>query len=191
MSIFSEKLEQAKKEILGFKSGILNPAKEYNEKHKKEISENTEKIKLLLQEGAKLGKNKEQVLQENVLNKRDENGRPVFIPTEDTPVLNFLHYIMNEYESKDDEYKERNQEKDLWDKTYAKEWLDKDEDYGVSKLEDITKSMFNGIDLETFNKLKKLKKLSTSDNENEASSSYKKCKDLCDKYNINYDQLPQ
>jgi hypothetical protein len=43
---------------------------------------------------------------------------------------------------------------------------------------------------ETFVKIKKLKALSQSDNENEAAAAFIKCRELCKKYGLEYDKIP-
>lgn len=179
------RIQKAKKEVSAFKKAMLNPVQDYSEKYKRDIEEGTEKVKLLLEQGSKQGLSKEEIL------KREVYDKALFIPTQDTPILNFLYFIMGECEEKDPKYKLLNEEKRELDGDYAKEWYDKDQSFGAEKLEDVTKLMFNGIDLETFNKIKKLKKLAKSPNENEAFQSYRKCNELCDKYNLTFDKIPE
>ena len=46
------------------------------------------------------------------------------------------------------------------------------------------------ITLDTFNKIKKLKALSKSPNEEEAFQAYRKAIDLCKQYNLDFDRIP-
>jgi len=50
--------------------------------------------------------------------------------------------------------------------------------------------IYANVTLDTFNKLKKLKALANSDNEEEADLAMKKCRELCKKYNLEYSKLP-
>ena len=50
--------------------------------------------------------------------------------------------------------------------------------------------LYGNLTLDTFNKLKKLKALTKSPNENEAFRAYRACLKLCDKYNLEFDKIP-
>jgi hypothetical protein len=47
------------------------------------------------------------------------------------------------------------------------------------------------MDSATFQKLKKLKALAKSDNEEEAFLAFRKCMELCKKFNLEFDKLPE
>mgnify|MGYP005661113113 FL=1 len=50
--------------------------------------------------------------------------------------------------------------------------------------------LYGNITMGTFSKLKKLKRLSKSPNENEAFRAYRKCLKLCEQYNVEFDKIP-
>lgn len=50
--------------------------------------------------------------------------------------------------------------------------------------------LYGNITMATFSKLKKLKRLSKSPNENEAFRAYRKCLELCEQYNVEFDKIP-
>ena len=50
--------------------------------------------------------------------------------------------------------------------------------------------LYGNLTLDTFNKLKKLKALTKSPNENEAFRAYRTCMKLCDKYGLEFDKIP-
>jgi hypothetical protein len=50
--------------------------------------------------------------------------------------------------------------------------------------------LYGNVTLEVFNKIKKLKALSKSANEEEAFQAYRKANELCKQYNLDFDQIP-
>jgi hypothetical protein len=50
--------------------------------------------------------------------------------------------------------------------------------------------LYGNITLDMFNKIKKLKALSKSPNEQEAFQAYRKAVDLCKQYNLDFDRIP-
>ena len=50
--------------------------------------------------------------------------------------------------------------------------------------------VYGNITIEMFNRIKKLKALSMSDNENEAFQAYRACMRLCDEYDLDFNKIP-
>jgi hypothetical protein len=139
-----------------------------------------------------------------------------FMPTVQTPILNFLHFLTEEYDDVvvDMEnlrqqylntYRDVNADikkatvdmsqlhkietgnlKDLYEKTGdIEEMFDTDEE--VPHMESY---IYKNMDAGTFGKLKKLKALSYSDNEQEAHAAWTKCIEICKKFNLDFESIP-
>lgn len=68
-----------------------------------------------------------------------------------------------------------------------------EEEHNKSELKDtpdMVEFLYGNITLEMFNKIKKLKALSKSPNENEAFQSYRKALELCKEYHLDFDRIP-
>jgi hypothetical protein len=174
--LFKKKVENVKED----KRVLVEKATKYTSTFQKEIDEGTEKQKLLIEEGKRMGKTAEEVVSEYQL----------FIPTNKTPVLNFLYFLTREYESIDKELKLLSEQRIQQDKEYAGLAHDKDHEYGAEKTQDMVTYIYANVTLDTFNKLKKLKALANSDNEEEAMMAMQKCRELCKKYGLEYSKLP-
>jgi hypothetical protein len=58
------------------------------------------------------------------------------------------------------------------------------------KSPEMVEFLYGNITLETFNKIKKLKALSKSPNEQEAFQAYRKAIELCKEHNLEFDKIP-
>ena len=169
---------QKRKEIVKKDKATLDKAAEtYQSKYQQEILEGTEKAKLLIAEGSSHGLTEEDVMK--------QFGR--FLPTIQTPILNLLYFILRESENIDRElYATRNQENRKYG--HLEEKYEPSEN--VKSPDDMFTFLYGHITLDTFIKLKKLKSLTKSPVEEESILAFKKCRELCLKYNIDYDKVP-
>jgi hypothetical protein len=174
--LFQQKIETVRED----KKNLLDAASKYNSKFQKKIDEGTEKLKRLLQEGKASGLTEDEV----------RGKLEVFVPSKSTPILNFLYFLTNECEELDETLRLLNEQRMREDSEYGHLTHDKNHDYGTENTEDMVSYIYNNVNLETFNKLKKLKSLANSDNEEEATLAMKKCRELCKKYNLEYSKIP-
>lgn len=169
--VFIRKVKQAKED----KKVLVNAASSYSQKYEKEITEGTKQKQLLLEDGLKSG------LSEEDAEKRI--GR--FLPTKSTPILNFLYFILRETEEAD-------RGLDILRKEYNNRFghLYHDNLSDNNKTPTFSNYLFESVEHEIFKKLKKLKSLSKSQNLKEATLAFAKCRQLCDKYGLDYDKIP-
>lgn len=66
----------------------------------------------------------------------------------------------------------------------------KEEEAALKETPDMVSYLYGNITLETFNKIKKLKALSKSPNEQEAFQAYRKAVTLCKEHNLDFDRIP-
>lgn len=174
-SDLSSRIAKKAKNVQKDKENLLKSAKECNDKHIEEIKEGTKQRRLLLEAGKAKGLRDDEIFKHN----------EIFLLNENTPILNYLYYIVNDIDV----------ELKILTEKYNKE-------FGTLEHKDVlsenTRSpkpmeemLYNGISLETFNKLKKLKTMSRgTTNENEAFHAFKKLNELCQKYNLDPDRIP-
>jgi len=183
---FIARMERQAKEVKKDKTNILKAADSYYTKYKTEIDEGTEKKKLLIAEGVKKGLSPEDTLK----------NMAVFIPSKQTPILNMLHYLLNENEEANDniQFLREGQYQNI-DFNILKQELNNK--FGNLNLDDIEQDIpeileyvYKNVTSEIFKKVKKLKALSRSSNKEEAFSAYTKCMELCTKYKLDFDKIP-
>lgn len=184
------KTEAVKKD----KAGLKHAAETYTQKYEKEILEGTKKRQLLIAEGQANGLTEAEVFK----------GNNRFLPTVHTPILNFLYFMF-----RDEANDERERIKTLTE-NYIKEFgyenivkameSDVDDTKDVT-LEDILSNdtnqpeemesfIYGNMTHAEFKKIKKLKALTHSPNEKEAFLAYRKCQELCKKYNLEFEKIP-
>jgi hypothetical protein len=171
----SERLKQVAEKVKEDDVKIRSMADAYNKRYDREIREGTAKKHLLITEGQRQGKTIEEAEQ--------SIGR--FIPTIYTPILNWL-YFMVMIEGHDVEKELLREEQDEQYRTL----LEEGEIKNIEKVPDALDYVYGNLTLEKFQTLKKLKRLSKSDNENEAFQAYRRCLELCKKHNIEFDRIP-
>lgn len=196
---FSEALAKKTEAVKKDKQGLVAAAKTYTQKYEKEIEEGTKLRQKLLTEGAQQGKTEDEVL--------SSVGR--FLPSRQTPILNFLFFMFRE-ETEEVQCKARLEEltqhyiekfgyegfiqKLEEGATYVHEKYSEELDdiLGDETEEpvDMDSYIYGNMTHETFKKIKKLKALSHSPNEKEAFLAYRKCLELCKKYNLEFDKIP-
>ena len=142
------------------------------------------------------------------------------MPTVQTPILNFLHFLTkdfkdveasfekmrNEYESKygesvlgagridnatvNTEILKNNIAKKLESLAQGVDESNIDDYETVQQVPHMESYIYQNMDAGTFGKLKKLKALSLSENEQEAHAAWVKCMEICNKYKLRYDDIP-
>jgi hypothetical protein len=208
-----ESLKGAKEETKKSKETLSQAAEEYNKSYEKEIRQGTIKRQLML-EAAGLGNATEEE-QETFF--KDNN---VFMPTVQTPILNFLYFLTRDYKEVEttfdqlrEEYEAKYGDSVLGEgnlkhasvdtSVLRNDWGDKLEkiaegvdesnlddyeaDESVTSMEDY---IYGNMDSRTFQKLKKLKAKSKSDNENEAFQAYRMCMKICKENGLDFDKIP-
>ncbi len=166
-----ERLKKITKEVVKDKNSILKSAEDYNNKYKKEIEEGTLKRQLMIEDGARRGLKEEDVCAGS------------FVPTKYTPILNWLHFMMRE-DNVNIGWEESRQK---YNKQYG-HLVDEYEE--KSDVPDVDNLIYGNCTHDMFKKVKKLKALSRSANENEAFVAYRMCLELCEKYGLDIDKVP-
>lgn len=195
----AKRIEQGTKEVRETKGNLLKNAAQYSQIYKEEIEEGTRQRQLLLANGERQGKNEAQVLK--------EYGK--FIPCKETPIMNFLYFLMRDGDHPDwlGIHQNLNKEYGHEDKQVAKvvaqavteDELDQifgllvhdEEKYAnVAEPAELDTFIYGNMSHAMFVKIKKLKALSKSPNENEAFMAYRLALRLCNKYGLEFDKIP-
>lgn len=158
------------------KRGILNAAETYNDKYHQEVEEGTKKRQLMLEDGARRGLGEEDVM------------RGKFMPTKYTPILNFLYFMMRE-DNIDVGFEESRQK---YNKQYGhlQDEYNADASDNVDSMPEMDSFIYGSMTHDMFKKIKKLKALSRSANENESFIAYRMCLELCERYGLEMDKIP-
>ena len=182
----AKKTEDVKKD----KQSLLKATENYTKKYASEIEEGTRIRQKLLAEGETKGLSEEEIFK----------GNTIFYPTKYTPILNFLYFMFR------DEVVDEKQKLQELTENYIREFGYENlinalkegiDDKKEVELEDILSAntqvpedsshfVYGSMDHETYKKIKKLKRLSNSPNPNEAALAYKKCREMCDKYDLDF-----
>lgn len=206
---FFEARQKRKEAIKEDKQNLVKFASEYNHKYQSEIEEGDKYRQRLLSEGKSKGLTEEEIFK----------GNQKYIPTVQTPILNFLYFMM------------RDDEKILETKTPKENIIEYLKQYGyeiteevmgyidgivqnfdterkldemgdsisfedvISKdttkeVDDVGTFLYGNLTIREFATVKKLKALSKSENQEEAFAAYRKCLELCKKYGIEFDRIP-
>lgn len=196
---FAGALQKKKEAVKKDKQNLVAAAKTYTQKYEKEIEEGTKLRQKLLTEGESQGLSEDQVL--------SQYGR--FVPCRQTPILNFLFFMFRDEQAEQTNrmkleeltqyYIEKYGYEEFIKKleegsTYVKEtYADDLEDIlgdDTDDPEEMDRFIYGNMTSATFQKIKKLKALSHSPNEKEAFAAYRKCIELCKKYNLEFDKIP-
>lgn len=183
-ALFSKKAEGVRKN----KADLLEAAKSYQGKYKKEIAEGTKKRYLMLTEGKAKGMSPEEIFRDN----------QVFIPTADTPILNYLYFLLCEendlgaavkvLRAAEDLDKDLSLLKEEFEKKYGAE-IHKDH-FTSEDVPNMVSFIYGSVNDDTMATLKKLKTLAMSDNEAEAFVAFRKGRELAQKFNLDWDKIP-
>ena len=130
---------------------------------------------MLLEDGARRGVSADDVFKDFT----------VFIPAKNTPLLNYLFFLLRENDYSPAESK-------VICEKYEKEFghVVEEKDPTAESLPNMVSFVYCNIGDETFATIKKLKTLADSANEQEALQAYKKCREMCKKYNLEYAKIP-
>jgi len=186
-----KRLQKRIAEVREDKSKLLSAAEKIAQQHKKEIEEGTRKRALLLTEGKGRGLTEEQTMR--------AYGR--FLPTKYTPILNLLYFILREeappafaelrkefFQKFGHEYDGLNGEQ--LEEKYGREEHVEPVDENVEEPPTMETFIYGNLTHDMFKKIKKLKALSRSCNEEEAFLAYRACIKLCEKYHLEFDRIP-
>jgi len=183
---FIKRMETKKVNVKQDKIRLEAAANEYSKKYEKVIEQGTTEKQLLLEDGRKRGLTEEQVY--GKLSK--------YIPAKDTPILNMLYFLLNEYKNEASAVQFLREQKDQGkDYELLKEQMDKSYGHLTEKdaeqaLPDLLEYVYNNVTLDIFATIKKLKALSTSENDEEAVRAFQKGRELCKKYNLMWERIP-
>lgn len=175
--IFAKKAEDLRKD----KAGLVEAAQSYQTKYEKQIDEGTTKRQLMLEDGQRRGLKEAEIFRDNQL----------FIPTRQTPILNFLYFLLTESIHQDPTVRELYLLKEEYERKYPEAAHELNES-GKSKelLPEMVSYIYNGIDSEDrMCTLKKLKTMSMSENEKEAFVAFRKGREMAKKYNLDWDKI--
>jgi hypothetical protein len=157
---------------------LNSTASEYTNRYQQEIEEGTRQRQLLIENGANRGMSEEDALKSYCK----------FIPTKYTPILNMLHFMFREASYIDEVQTKRD------NKLYGH--LTEDHDVNSSgnftKMKDMDEVIYGNITHKQFQTIKKLKTLALGDkcNANESAVAFSLCKELCRKFNLEFDKIP-
>lgn len=170
------------------KNDLLEAAQEYQKKYSNQIEEGTRKRQLMLAEGEAKGMKEEEIFKDN----------QVFIPTKQTPILNYLYFLLYEHGDLAANIKVLRAANTMGtDFALLKEQFE--EKYGAEVHKDhsipeaipnMVKFMYGNVNDDTMSTLKKLKTMAMSDNEKEAFVAFRKGRDLAQKCGLEWDQIP-
>lgn len=172
----NERLKKKIEEVKKDRGSMTNAAQDYNNRYKQEIEEGTKKRQLMIEDAERRGLKEEDVMKGS------------FVPTKYTPILNWLYFMMRE-ENVDVGWEENR-------KKYNEQYghLEDDFDYGESENivepKEMDEYLYGNMTHDMFKKIKKLKALSRSPNENEAFIAYRMCLELCERYGLDIDRIP-
>lgn len=170
------------------KHDLLSAATEYQNKYKDEINEGTRKRQLLLDEGRSKGLKDSEIFKDSRL----------FIPTVETPILNYLFFLLCEEGDLSADIKVLRAAGDtgtdfamLKEQLEARHGLERHSDHETpEEIPNMVSYIYGNIGDDTMSTLKKLKTLAESDNEAEAFAAFRKGREMAKKYNLEWDRIP-
>ena len=183
---FIKRMETKKVNVKQDKVRLDAAANEYGKKYEKIVEQGTIEKQLLLEDGRKHGLTEDQVF----------GKMSKYIPAKDTPILNMIYFLLNEYKNEASAVQFLREQKDQGkDYELLRESMNADYGHLTEKdaeqaLPDLLEYVYNNVTLDIFNTIKKLKALSTSNNEVEASRAFLKGRKLCQSYNLDWDRIP-
>ena len=213
---FAKKIEDVKQD----KQNLLNIADEYGSRYKEEILEGTQKRAKLLSEGKARGLTEDQVIYNGFLptvytpllnllyfmlrETEDQDSRKYRQRDKINEALIKAGQLSHEDGERDlssselsaliDEKLNELREEGLADKRREevnKQFLEEErEKASLKDTPDMVEFLYGNLSLDDFNRIKKLKALAQSPNDDEAFLAFKKCRELCKEYNLDYDRIP-
>lgn len=182
LGLFAQKAAEIKQT----KTNLVEAAKSYQDKYSDEIERGTQKRQLMLKEGTAKGLSEDEIFKDNSL----------FIPTKQTPILNYLFFLLRETKLEDIDIRvlrnAADSDKDfrLLKEEYEKKYGAQLHEEHKNAIPNMVSFVYANIPDDMFATIKKLKTLSQSSNEQEAFQAYRKCLELCKKYNLEFDKVP-
>lgn len=180
-----EQIDQIKKSKIGLGQAAVG----YTNKYQKEVDEGTKKMQLLLENGKRHGFTEEEILA----------TQTSFCPTVRTPILNMLFFLIREHPDAVDNITFNRIATDLnykseqllteQNKQYGSLQHDASAEKGAEKAPAMDEFIYGEMTHDTYQTIKKLKRLSQSDNQAEAFAAYRKCLEMCQKYNLEFDKV--
>ncbi len=175
----SERLAKKTQEVKKDKQSLTNAASNYNERYRDEINEGTKKRQFLIEDGEKRGLKEEDVMKQIGM----------FVPCKRTPILNFLYFMLRD-ENVDMNIEESRQK---YNKQYGhlQDSYEAQTNDNLIAPKEMESFIYGNMSADSFRKIKKLKALALNNtNENEAFLAFTLCKELCKKYNLEFDKIP-
>jgi len=169
------------------KADLLEAAHAYQDKYQEEIDRGTLKQQVMLTEGKSKGLNEDEIFKDNQL----------FIPTKQTPILNYLFFLLRETKFVDipilRNHMDMGRDVELLKEEYEKKYgadVHTDHDAEKQGTPNMVKFIYGSIGDDTMSTLKKLKTMAMSDNEKEAFVAFRKGREMAQKYNLDWDKIP-
>ena len=183
-ALFAKKAQDIRKN----KADLVEAAQTYQDKYKTQIQAGTIKRQIMLTEGKEKGLDEEDIFRDN----------QIFIPTAQTPILNYLYFLLCEHGDMGANIKvlraaeyvgvEHEVLKEEFDRKYGAE-VHKDHETS-DDVPNVVSYIYGKIGDDTMSTLKKLKTMAMSESEKEAFVAFRKCKAMCEKYNLDFDKIP-
>lgn len=185
---FAIRLQAQVAEIKKTYKNLSEAAANYTVKYDAEVKEGTKKMQLLLTEGKRRGFTEEEILaaQQN------------FCPTVRTPILNMLFFLLKEHPDANNInfnrlFEDINKNPELLlnehNNKYGSLQHDAASEKTAEQAPEMDEFIYGNLSHDMFNKIKKLKRLSQSPNQAEAFAAYRKCLEMCKKYNLEFDKV--
>lgn len=185
---FAIRLQQQVAEIKKTHKSLSEAASNYTVKYDAEVKDGTKKMQLLLTEGKRRGFTEEEILaaQQN------------FCPTVRTPILNMLFFLLKEHPDANNinfnrlsEDINKNTEILLNEQNnkYGSCQHDAASEKSAEQAPEMDEFIYGEMTHATYQTIKKLKRLSQSPNQAEAFAAYRKCLEMCKKYNLEFDKV--
>ncbi len=186
---FAERLKEQVASIKKSHKSLTDAANNYSGKYVDEVNEGTKKLQLLLEEGKKKGFSEEEILEK----------QSIFYPTVRTPILNMLYFLMREHPDAnkinfnrlaEDINKDPSILLETQNKQYGSLQHESESKDGSENAPEMEEFIYGNLTHDMFKKIKKLKALSRSSNQQEAFAAYTKCLELCKEYGLDFDKIP-
>lgn len=185
---FAIRLQSQVSEIKKSHKNLSEAATNYTSKYQEEVNDGTKKMQLLLTEGKRRGFTEEEILaaQQN------------FCPTVRTPILNMIFFLMREHPDAANINFNRltedlNKNPDLLlteqNNKFGSLQHDESAEKTADKAPEMDEFIYGEMTHSTYQTIKKLKRLSQSPNQAEAFAAYRKCLEMCKKYNLEFDKV--
>lgn len=191
IKLFEKKATDIKKN----KHDLVEAARTYQTKYSSEIEAGTKKRQLLLAEGRANGIG--EGLPSELAEAKIFENNSIFIPTRNTPILNYLFFLLRETKFEDVDMKvlrnfgDTNKDIQLLREEYETKYGAQTHPEHENKLPEVVSFIYAGIDDgDTFSMIKKLKTISESGDDQEAAAAFKKGRELCKKFKLEWAKIP-